>query len=139
MRMPLIMLPFAFLQLANALVSLRRLSAFLLAEDRVEYVERLERPGIRVEGATFNWPEPPTDVVPALRGDRGKAKKEGEEKASKWSRLRNRSRARDEAAKDAAASVKDAHGEKEGETQVAVGKESEPLFWLRDVNLTVRS
>lgn len=47
MRFPLVFLPFALIQLSNALVSMRRLSAYFCLEERSEQVERLDRPGER--------------------------------------------------------------------------------------------
>jgi ABC-type multidrug transport system fused ATPase/permease subunit len=81
MRFPLIFLPFALIQLANALVSMRRLSAFFLLEDRKDYVEALPAPGILVEGGEFFWAEPPPEAAkPEKKGKKGGAKKGGAKK-----------------------------------------------------------
>ena len=45
MRFPLVFLPFALIQLSNALVSMRRLSAYFCLEERSEEVQRLDHPG----------------------------------------------------------------------------------------------
>jgi hypothetical protein len=45
MRFPLIFLPFALIQLSNALVSMRRLSSYFMLEERREEVQQLEEPG----------------------------------------------------------------------------------------------
>ncbi len=45
MRFPLIFLPFALVQLGNALVSMRRLSQYFLLEERTEIVEDMGTPG----------------------------------------------------------------------------------------------
>lgn len=73
MRFPLIFLPFALVQLANAFVSIRRLTVFFMSEDRIEHVEELDRPGIEVEDASFFWAEPP----PRVEIEQGKKKKKG--------------------------------------------------------------
>lgn len=45
MRFPLVFLPFALIQMANALVSMRRLSAYFMLEERSDEVAQLEGPG----------------------------------------------------------------------------------------------
>ena len=45
MRFPLIFLPFALIQLSNALVSMRRLSAYFMLEERTDEVQELDHPG----------------------------------------------------------------------------------------------
>lgn len=45
MRFPLVFLPFALIQLSNALVSMRRLSGYFCLEERSEQVELLDHPG----------------------------------------------------------------------------------------------
>ena len=45
MRVPLIFLPFALIQLTNALVSMRRLSLLFMLEERRDCVEELGAPG----------------------------------------------------------------------------------------------
>lgn len=47
MRFPLIFLPFALIQLSNALVSMRRLSAYFMLEERTDEVQQLPAPGGR--------------------------------------------------------------------------------------------
>jgi len=59
MRFPLIFLPFALVQLGNAMVSMRRLNQFLVMEERTDNVERLEHSGAFIEGGDFYWAEPP--------------------------------------------------------------------------------
>ena len=54
MRFPLIFLPFALVQLSNALVSMRRLTTYFMLEEREDMVEHGEQPGAagcRGEGA----------------------------------------------------------------------------------------
>jgi hypothetical protein len=51
MRFPLVFLPFALIQMSNALVSMRRLSGYLLLEEQRDEVEDLGRPGERRRGA----------------------------------------------------------------------------------------
>ena len=45
MRFPLIFLPFALIQLSNALVSMRRLSSYFMLEERSDEVQELPGPG----------------------------------------------------------------------------------------------
>eukprot|EP00891_Asterochloris_glomerata_P006803 jgi/Astpho2/6803/e_gw1.00103.48.1_t len=49
MRMPLIFLPFALVQLGNALVSMRRLTGYLVMEERADAVEKLEHSGAQIK------------------------------------------------------------------------------------------
>eukprot|EP00884_Botryococcus_braunii_P000224 jgi/Botrbrau1/10201/Bobra.116_1s0017.1 len=56
MRIPLVLLPFALVELGNAFVSLRRLSQYLVMEEREEVVEKLPEVGVQVKGASFYWP-----------------------------------------------------------------------------------
>ena len=65
MRFPLIMLPFALVQLANAVVSMRRISQFLTLGERHETAEPLDEPGIRVEDAHFYWAHARGDAADA--------------------------------------------------------------------------
>lgn len=73
MRMPLIFLPFALVQLGNALVSMRRLTGYLVMEERADAVEKLEHPGAQIKGASFFWAEPPPQAD--AKKPKGKAAK----------------------------------------------------------------
>lgn len=74
MRFPLIFLPFALIQLANALVSMRRLSIFYLQENRKDDVDMLDSIGIQIEEGDFVWRKPPKKLaLPEV----GKKKKGG--------------------------------------------------------------
>lgn len=59
MRFPLVFLPFALVQLGNAMVSMRRLNQYLVMEERSEEVERLEGPSAHIDDGDFFWAEPP--------------------------------------------------------------------------------
>ena len=58
MRLPLILLPFALVEASNALVSSRRLSQFLLLEERDGGAVRdlAGAVGLRIRGGNFYWP-----------------------------------------------------------------------------------
>ena len=71
MRFPLIFLPFALIQLANAMVSMRRLSVFYLQDNRKDDVEELEHIGIRIENGEFVWRKPPEKLVLPEVGRKG--------------------------------------------------------------------
>lgn len=62
------------IQLANALVSMRRLTQYFLLEDRKDQVGELDHPGIEIRGGDFFWAEPPPKLaMPEV----GKKKKGG--------------------------------------------------------------
>lgn len=71
MRFPLIFLPFALIQLANALVSMRRLSVFYLQGNRKDDVKELEHVGICIEDGEFVWRKPPEKLVLPEVGRKG--------------------------------------------------------------------
>lgn len=82
MRFPLIFLPFALIQFANALVSMRRLTQFFMLEDRKEIVLDKETPGIKIIDGEFFWADPPPKIeMPEV----GKKKKKGGKKDAKAS------------------------------------------------------
>lgn len=162
MRTPLIYLPITLLQLANAFVSLRRLTAFLLAEERVEYVEPLEKPGIEIQGANFYWAEPPEDVAPQLAADRGRKEeapsngKKRKHSRGSWLRrkhgMKGTYKAEDHNAvggpadpadlrvrPEDVADEKDMEHEKENDALPETHKAAADLsnFWLHDVNVMV--
>lgn len=95
MRFPLIMLPFALVQLANAVVSMRRISQFLTLSERHETAEPMEEPGIRVEDAHFYWAHARGDAADA-KDKEDAAKKElkkmyaKERRASRMASLKRR-------------------------------------------------
>jgi len=89
MRLPLILLPFALVEASNALVSSRRLSQFLLLEEREEgNVGGLAggRAGLRILGGNFYWPPEEEEKAKAKKmeggggGGEGKTKKRGGKK-----------------------------------------------------------
>jgi hypothetical protein len=51
-----VFLPFALVQLGNAMVSMRRLNQYLV-------MEQLEGPSAHIDGADFFWAEPPKPKV----------------------------------------------------------------------------
>ncbi len=65
MRFPLIMLPFALVQLANAIVSMRRISQFLSLGERREQAEVMEEKGILVVDGHFYWAHARGDAADA--------------------------------------------------------------------------
>ncbi|KAL4852933.1 Multidrug resistance-associated protein 1 [Chlorella vulgaris] len=73
MRFPLIFLPFALIQLSNALVSMRRLSSYFLLEERQDEVQLLEGPGLEIVDGSFVWTEPPPKQEPPAKKARGRA------------------------------------------------------------------
>ena len=77
MRFPLIFLPFALVQLANAFVSMRRLTQYFLLEDRDDsVVEKIKEPGIEITDGNFFWAEPPPKLVmPEISKKKNKNKK----------------------------------------------------------------
>lgn len=58
-----VFLPFALVQLGNAMVSMRRLNQFLVMEERSDEVEKLDTPGANIDDADFFWAEPPKPRV----------------------------------------------------------------------------
>ncbi len=58
-----VFLPFALVQLGNAMVSMRRLNQFLVMEERSDEVEKLDTPGANIDDADFFWAEPPKPKV----------------------------------------------------------------------------
>lgn len=81
MRFPLIFLPFALIQLANAIVSMKRLSIFYLQENRKDEVEELDHIGIEVEDGEFFWAKPPERLKIPEIGRKKSGKKESKGKA----------------------------------------------------------
>ncbi|DBB06529.1 TPA: hypothetical protein ACH3X1_012074 [Trebouxia sp. C0004] len=76
MRFPLIFLPFALVEMGNAMVSLRRLSQYLVMEERRDTVQPLDRVGLDIEGGQFYWCEPPkTKKLDSVKGAPGQGKK----------------------------------------------------------------
>jgi ABC-type multidrug transport system fused ATPase/permease subunit len=72
MRFPLIFLPFALVQLSNALVSMRRLTGYFMLEDRVEEVHERDSVGIEVQDGSFFWPEAEAVKKEEKKGKKGK-------------------------------------------------------------------
>lgn len=63
-------------QLGNALVSLRRLTQYLVLEERNDTVEQMDRVGLEVQGGQFYWSEPPaTKKLEGVKGAPGQGKK----------------------------------------------------------------
>ncbi|KAL3154179.1 hypothetical protein ABBQ32_013696 [Trebouxia sp. C0010 RCD-2024] len=76
MRFPLIFLPFALVEMGNAMVSLRRLSQYLVMEERNDTVEQMPQVGLDVQGGQFYWSEPPaTKKLEGVKGAPGQGKK----------------------------------------------------------------
>lgn len=64
------------MQMGNAMVSLRRLSQYLVMEERNDTVERLDRIGLDIQDGQFYWSEPPaTKKLDAVKGAPGQGKK----------------------------------------------------------------
>lgn len=57
------------LQMGNAMVSLRRLTQYLVLEERSDEVEQLPRVGVDISSGNFYWSEPP--AVKKLEGVKG--------------------------------------------------------------------
>ena len=63
-------------QLGNALVSLRRLTQYLVMEERNDTVEQMDLVGLEVQGGQFYWSEPPaTKKLEGVKGAPGQGKK----------------------------------------------------------------
>lgn len=63
-------------QMGNAMVSLRRLSQYLVMEERRDTVEPMDRIGLDIEGGQFYWCEPPkTKKLDSVKGAPGQGKK----------------------------------------------------------------
>ncbi len=63
-------------QMGNAMVSLRRLSQYLVMEERRDTVQPLDRVGLDIEGGQFYWCEPPkTKKLDSVKGAPGQGKK----------------------------------------------------------------
>ena len=94
MRFPLIFLPFALVQLANALVSMRRLTQYFMLDERDDdLVEEGEAPGIEIRDGNFYWAEPPPKLVmPEItkkkKGKKNK-KKQAEDDEAKRSKIQD--------------------------------------------------
>lgn len=89
MRFPLIFLPFALVQLTNALVSMRRLTSFFLMEDRKEIVEPRDDIGLEIIDGNFYWPDQEKAHEPepkAKSKKRDNKKKNGTEDAKRSAR-----------------------------------------------------
>ena len=83
MRLPLILLPFALVEASNALVSARRLSQFLLLEEREggSVKDLAGAVGLRIRGGNFYWPsEEEKGEEEAKEGKSGSKKEAGERK-----------------------------------------------------------
>jgi ATP-binding cassette, subfamily C (CFTR/MRP), member 1 len=137
MRFPLLFLPFALVQLSNALVSMRRLSQYFLLEERIEAVIEMETPGIEIEGGEFFWADPPPKVM--AEDPRGKKKKGGKKnggaKDNGGAKV-NGSETMKDASKDGEVAVKLPGMSPEGDAPApAAAKSGE--FWLRGVELSV--
>ena len=64
------------MQMGNAMVSLRRLSQYLVMEERNDTVESLDRVGLDIQGGNFYWCEPPaTKKLDGVKGAPGQGKK----------------------------------------------------------------
>ncbi|KAL4457987.1 hypothetical protein ABPG75_012852 [Micractinium tetrahymenae] len=113
MRFPLIFLPFALIQLSNALVSMRRLSAYFMLEDRTDEVEQLPGPGLEIVDGTFFWSDPPAKPKDGPPGAGSKGGKRAAKKAAKAA-----AKAAAAAAKQAQKSEAEAEAKPEGEVTV---------------------
>lgn len=80
MRAPLFFLPFALIQMVNAMVSMRRLTQYFLLEDRKDTVNEMEDVGIRIKDGGFFWAEPPPKLVMPEVGKKKKDKKSQQNK-----------------------------------------------------------
>ena len=66
----------AVLQMGNAMVSLRRLTQYLILEERSDEVQQLPRVGVDISGGNFYWSEPPkTKKLDGVKGAPGQGKK----------------------------------------------------------------
>ena len=80
-HVPKVMLPYLnscclLSQMGNAMVSLRRLSQYLVMEERRDTVQPLDRVGLDIEGGQFYWCEPPkTKKLDSVKGAPGQGKK----------------------------------------------------------------
>lgn len=64
------------MQLGNALVSLRRLTQYLVLEERNDTVEQMDIVGLDVQGGQFYWSEPPASKkLDGVKGAPGQGKK----------------------------------------------------------------
>lgn len=62
--------------MGNAMVSLRRLTQYLVLEERSDEVEQLPRVGVDITSGNFYWSEPPaTKKLDAVKGAPGQGKK----------------------------------------------------------------
>lgn len=75
MRAPLFFLPFALIQMVNAMVSMRRLTQYFLLEDRNDTVNEMDDVGISIKEGEFFWAEPPPKLVMPEVGKKKKNKK----------------------------------------------------------------
>ena len=67
---------FCTLQMGNAMVSLRRLTQYLVLEERSDEVQQLPRVGLEIQNGNFYWSEPPaTKKLDSVKGAPGKGKK----------------------------------------------------------------
>lgn len=59
------------LQMGNAMVSLRRLTSYLILEERSDEVQQLPRIGAEISGGNFYWSEPPkTKKLEGVKGEK---------------------------------------------------------------------
>lgn len=62
--------------MGNAMVSLRRLTQYLILEERSDEVQQLPRVGVEITNGNFYWSEPPaTKKLEGVKGAPGQGKK----------------------------------------------------------------
>ncbi|KAK9823870.1 hypothetical protein WJX72_006059 [[Myrmecia] bisecta] len=86
MRLPLILLPFALVELGNTIVSMRRLSQFLGMEERAESVQQLDFVGAAIDGGEFFWADVPKIALAPTKAEKKAAAqkaKQAEKQAAK--------------------------------------------------------
>ena len=136
MRFPLIFLPFALIQLANALVSMRRLSIFYLQENRQENVEPLDSIGICIEDGDFVWRKPPKKLALPEIGKKkggGPKAKEGEDVKQAEKKIEDDKGISEDGDTDDGSD----NGSPTSSDQPKVPEDDAIAWTLKDVNLTV--
>ena len=137
MRFPLIFLPFALIQLANALVSMRRLSVYYLQENRKDEVGSLDHIGIEIEDGEFFWAKPPEKLALPEVGKKNKKKKKDDDADEKQKSADAKLDGGSGKVTPATNSDQDSPRE-EVATESAAANASSNIAWsLKNINLTV--
>ena len=128
------------IQLANALVSMRRLSQYFLLEDRKDDVGQLEDAGIEIHDGEFFWAKPPPKIVMPEVGKKKKKKTDAKDaKSSPDQEEATKTAESPESGKVTPSSASDQDSPKKQSKPDSVGDQDDNVAWLlKNVNLSVK-